>query len=248
MATSWDTIKGNAHAKDFFKSLAGSPERLTGPYLLVGPVGSGKETLARLTASQILGIEFHLLDSHPNWRLFQKDGKTIKVEAVRRWLADVRQTGSGGIVFGLLAGAEQLTEEATNALLKTLEEPPAGVVLFLTATNVSRLLPTLTSRCVVVRLNRQRTIEENSKTEQLFSMPFWKLSLEAVSYSDKDSAGQFSVLNQELIQIAQERLLRALPDRQARTIWLKRAEAVIRLVIDRQRYLSSRLLMETIQL
>jgi len=52
----------------------------------------------------------------------------------------------------VLAGADRLTVEAANALLKTLEEPPSDTVLILTATNLEGVLATIQSRCRQVRL------------------------------------------------------------------------------------------------
>lgn len=52
----------------------------------------------------------------------------------------------------LIARAERMTEEAANALLKTLEEPPAHVILALTTTDAGLLLPTIVSRCQALPL------------------------------------------------------------------------------------------------
>ena len=62
----------------------------------------------------------------------------------------------------IIEGAEHLNEESANCLLKTLEEPPAGVVIVLLTTNEDRLLPTIVSRCQRVELLQvpPRTIEE----------------------------------------------------------------------------------------
>ena len=49
--------------------------------------------------------------------------------------------------------AEKMTREAQNALLKTLEEPPAYVVMFLLTSNVQMLLPTIQSRCIILNIN-----------------------------------------------------------------------------------------------
>lgn len=48
--------------------------------------------------------------------------------------------------------AEKMTAEAQNALLKTIEEPPAYAVIFLLTTNLGKLLPTILSRCVVLNI------------------------------------------------------------------------------------------------
>ncbi|MDR5750653.1 MULTISPECIES: DNA polymerase III subunit delta' [unclassified Caballeronia] len=74
--------------------------------------------------------------------------KEIKIEQVRA-LLDFCTLGShrGGARVVLLYPAEALNVAAANALLKTLEEPPSGVVFLLVSARVDRLLPTITSRC-----------------------------------------------------------------------------------------------------
>jgi DNA polymerase III subunit delta' len=74
--------------------------------------------------------------------------KEIKIEQVRA-LLDFCGVGShrGGARVVVLAPAESLNVAASNALLKTLEEPPAGVVFLLVSARIDRLLPTIISRC-----------------------------------------------------------------------------------------------------
>jgi hypothetical protein len=58
----------------------------------------------------------------------------------------------GGARVAIIEGAERMNEDAQSALLKTLEEPPAGVTIALCADGEARLLPTVRSRCARVRL------------------------------------------------------------------------------------------------
>jgi DNA polymerase III subunit delta' len=74
--------------------------------------------------------------------------KEIKIAQVRA-LLDFTGVGShrGGARVVVLAPAEALNVAAANALLKTLEEPPAGVVFLMVSARIDRLLPTIISRC-----------------------------------------------------------------------------------------------------
>ncbi|MEZ2348959.1 DNA polymerase III subunit delta' [Caballeronia sp. RCC_10] len=74
--------------------------------------------------------------------------KEIKIEQVRA-LLDFCGVGShrGGLRVVLLYPAEALNVAAANALLKTLEEPPSGVVFLLVSARIDKLLPTIISRC-----------------------------------------------------------------------------------------------------
>ena len=68
----------------------------------------------------------------------------------------------GGALVDIIVCADRMTEDAQSALLKTLEEPPAGTILLLTAADEERLLPTIRSRCVRIRLGpvSRRDVEE----------------------------------------------------------------------------------------
>ena len=58
----------------------------------------------------------------------------------------------GGARVAIIEGADRMNEDAQSALLKTLEEPPAGVTILLCADQEARLLPTVRSRCFRLRL------------------------------------------------------------------------------------------------
>ena len=94
--------------------------------------------------------------THPDWyRLEAEKGKSsLGIDAVRdvtEKLYHFAQQGGAKIVW--LPDASQLTEAAANALLKTLEEPPADCWFFLSAREPARLLPTLRSRCMTWHLS-----------------------------------------------------------------------------------------------
>ena len=78
----------------------------------------------------------------------EPEKKTVGIEQIR----DLERTLGFKPHYGryrvtVVREAEQMTEEASNAFLKTLEEPPAGNILILNVTDPSRLLPTIVSRC-----------------------------------------------------------------------------------------------------
>jgi DNA polymerase-3 subunit delta' len=139
-------------------------------YLITGPVGVGKATLARaFTASlvceasrdgdacgvcaQCTRVE---AGTHPDVRQVtrEEDRRDIRTEQARdvtRWLT-LRPLMSARKV-AVIDDAECLNEHGQNALLKTLEEPPGASVLLLLAAHASLLLPTVRSRCQRVRLD-----------------------------------------------------------------------------------------------
>lgn len=138
--------------------------------LFVGPEGVGKRTLARGLAQAIFcesrpplvltacglcpGCVQVAGDSHPD--LLEagrpEDKQDLPVETIRGlcdWFALKPMRGPGKVA--ILDDADHLTVEASNAFLKTLEEPPPGAVLVLIAAAVETLLPTILSRCQAVR-------------------------------------------------------------------------------------------------
>jgi DNA polymerase-3 subunit delta' len=142
-------------------------------YLFSGPPGLGRRTLA-LRFAQALncpqpsapgipcgecrdcrGFES---ETHPDLSVVQaeSEGRTLKVEQVR----EVRRMLSlkpfqASYRVALFLRFQEASEGAANALLKTLEEAPAHVLLLLTADAPEQLLPTITSRCELLRLRPQ---------------------------------------------------------------------------------------------
>ncbi|QGM21588.1 DNA polymerase III subunit delta' [Spiribacter sp. 2438] len=138
--------------------------------LLAGPAGIGKTTLSHLMAAQLLcetpgatepcghcrGCHLRHAGSHPDARLLvpEEGGSGIlKIEAIRQ-LVDFSQRTSqySGYRVARLLPAEAMNRSAANALLKTLEEPPASVCLLLVSHQPSRLPATIRSRCQIFRL------------------------------------------------------------------------------------------------
>jgi DNA polymerase-3 subunit delta' len=173
----WSII-GHAWAVEFLRrSIAGN--RIAHAYLIGGPEGVGKALLA-LRLAQALNCDEGGIDpclrcrscqriergNHPDVRIAgmatQAAGakaddaarqKELKIDTVREWQRDMMLKPYEGRrrVF-ILHDAEKLNEAASNAMLKTLEEPPPYATLILVAHTVGSLLPTVVSRCQLLRL------------------------------------------------------------------------------------------------
>ena len=139
-------------------------------YLLGGPQGTGRRTLA-LRAAQALNCENPPSSGefcgecrpcrgfgrgqHPDLLLVERqDGdRDIKVDAVRELSRGLSRTPlEARTQVALILHFEQASEGAANALLKTLEEPNPSALIFLTATDEDSLPATIVSRCEVIRL------------------------------------------------------------------------------------------------
>jgi DNA polymerase-3 subunit delta' len=138
-------------------ALAGTPSHA---YLFRGPKGAGKRAAARAFAAEILAGASEdpgdvrrraLLDPspHPDLVWLTPRGAQHLVEEVRERViraAAYRPFEGGKRVF-VVEAAEALRDESQNALLKTLEEPPAFVHLILLSSEPEALLETIASRC-----------------------------------------------------------------------------------------------------
>ncbi|MGI5826150.1 MAG: hypothetical protein ACOX50_01925 [Patescibacteria group bacterium] len=127
--------------------------------------GNNKERLRKV--QEILGFE--IKEDHPDflWLKTPEKKDSIGIEEARRlqkFLLLKPYSREKKVV--LIEGAEALTIEAQNALLKTLEEPPAKSQIILTLPDESLLLPTIVSRCQLITLNHQSQITLTDKEEK----------------------------------------------------------------------------------
>ncbi len=133
---------------------AHAEDRLAHAYLVTGVEGSGKRQLLSDLASMILaGTDAPL--THPDVHVLEPESKSrrIRTEAIRELERQLRMRSlRGGKKIGIVFDADRLQEQAANAFLKTLEEPPANSHLFLVSSLPDQLLETVLSRCIEVPL------------------------------------------------------------------------------------------------
>jgi DNA polymerase-3 subunit delta' len=133
---------------------AHAQDRLAHAYLVTGPEGSGKRKLVEELCALLLPGAGDPLE-HPDAHVLQPESKSrrIRTEAVRELERELQMRSlRGGCKVGVIFDADRLVENAGNAFLKTLEEPPAHSQLFLVSSLPDQLLPTILSRCIEVRL------------------------------------------------------------------------------------------------
>ena len=145
-------------------------------YILSGPVGSGRHTLARLLAAAMVctaapekkpcgqcGPCRKVRDNiHPDVKLISGpgDGKPISVDQVRALRTDAYiRPNEGERKVYLLERAEQMNPSAQNAMLKLLEEGPSYAAFLLLAENSAALLQTVRSRCEELALTPVSPLE-----------------------------------------------------------------------------------------
>ena len=126
-------------------------------YLLTGPAGSGKRRYADRFAAALLDCPPHRIESrtHPDLFVLEPEGQGILIEGARRLRRDLhlRPFEADRRVY-LILDAHLLRDESANALLKSLEEPPAYGVFVLVSDHAERMLPTIRSRLQAVDFRR----------------------------------------------------------------------------------------------
>lgn len=159
----FDSLLGNERLKENLRMSVGRG-RISHFYLISGPAGSGKRTLARLLAAAILCQEQNkpclacnacrkvMGVTHPDCITIEDpEHKTVAVKIVRDARADMyimpNESNRKIYIF-----PQELGIEGQNALLKILEEPPEYGVFILLSDNPEKLLPTVRSRCTELSL------------------------------------------------------------------------------------------------
>lgn len=192
----FETLLGNDRLKDnLTKSL--QKGRISHFYLISGPQGSGKHTLAKLLSAAILCQDAQapcgkcnvcrkvMENNHPDViTVDDPEHKAVAVKLVRQAREDMyilpNESDHKIYIF-----PQELGVEGQNALLKILEEPPKYGVFILLSTNAEQLLPTVRSRCTELALT---ALPESVLTREL-SKEFPDATPEALTAAAVRSGG-----------------------------------------------------------
>ena len=192
----FESLLGNERLKENLISSLGRGH-ISHFYLISGPAGSGKHTLAKLLAAAILcgganapcgscsACRKLLSGNHPDFITVEDpEHKTTAVKIVRQMRDDmfIRPNEAD---YKRYLFPQELGIEGQNALLKILEEPPAYGVFILLTDNPDKLLPTVRSRCTELALQAIPTRE----LEAALSREFPELSSEDVAAASMRSGG-----------------------------------------------------------
>lgn len=156
--------------------------------LIVGPSGQGKAAFVRQLAKFALCSSAQKASAacgqcseclifeaggQADWMEIRRaeDKKEILIDQIRGFCADIQLTANNNTVgrFALIHQADRLNNAAANALLKTLEEPPRGAHILLTAEQVSRIPATIRSRCSRLMMPRANAQQARDFLGEAFS-------------------------------------------------------------------------------
>jgi len=194
--------------------------RIAHAYLLRGPSASIKEALAFEFAAGLLcdhpapdgsacGTCYSCKEvakrAHPDLYVIQKEGSAIRIKRSHEVLREAlsRPFHSRRKVF-ILQDAEEMTDEASNALLKLVEEPPSYVVFILTTGNASKIPETIISRCQVIPCrqlpapheDREALMERGKEAERLLREILESSPVEeAVKYAKTEPAERLNLVS-----------------------------------------------------
>lgn len=201
-------------------------------YLFAGPEGIGKALLAQRLAQALVcetgGSDPCLVcrackrvvkGNHPDVRTVslqtQADGqktdaapsKRLSIDTIREWQRDIglRPFEAQRRVF-ILDDAQALTDQAANAMLKTLEEPPPYAVLILISHGAGDLLPTIVSRCRVLRLRPVSRDVVSATLRDQFNVDGGDAALVAAWSGGRLGWAVRAVENPDLLEQQQQRL------------------------------------------
>lgn len=162
----FENLVGNEKVKEYLNSTIEN-KNISHSFMFVGKPGIGKKQFAHQYAEMIMCLQDGKCDgnsakcdscvkfegnANPDYAEILPDGKTLKIEQIRNLQARIveKPITSRRKVY-VIDDADLMSEESQNCLLKTLEEPPEYAVIILIVSNESRILPTIKSRCVIIK-------------------------------------------------------------------------------------------------
>ena len=152
--------------------------RIAHAYLFEGDKGTGKHELSLWLAQRLFCQQVREeepcgtcvqckrieMGEHPNVRVIQPEGQSIKVDQIRQLQSEFSRKGfEKGMQIFIIQQADTMNVSAANSLLKFLEEPEGEMLAILEVESLGKMLPTIQSRCQIIHfnpLNKQQLVKQ----------------------------------------------------------------------------------------
>ncbi|MEX2441736.1 MAG: DNA polymerase III subunit delta' [Pontimonas sp.] len=164
----WDQLVGQETAIAAVRAAAApGSQAMTHAWMVVGPAGSGRSTLAHAFAATLVSngdddeaLAHVMAGTHPDVTLVATDRVSISIDEVRELVTQSYYSPSqSNWRVIIMEDADRMTERTSNVLLKALEEPPPQTVWILCAPSVQDVLPTIYSRVRTITLRTPSVLQ-----------------------------------------------------------------------------------------
>jgi DNA polymerase-3 subunit delta' len=214
-------LEPHAHARAVLEPVLSGQSEPSHAYLFHGPGGAGKRSAARAVAAELLAAGSPQPDgarararagSHPDltWVVPSGAHEILVSDIDQPVVAAASKTPFEGArrVF-VIERVDQLGDEAANRMLKTLEEPSGFVHLLLLTDRLTEVLPTISSRCQLVRFDAPALGEVAAGLHELGVAPETSLALARIALGDPEVAHALAGAEGAALRAAAEGFARA---------------------------------------
>ena len=144
----FNNIIGQEFAKKYILNSIKN-DKVNHAYMFEGIDGIGKKLFAKEFGKLLIDVDN--VDNSPDYINIEPTGNSIKISQIRELQSDIIIKPHSKYKIYIINHAEKMTVESQNALLKTLEEPPEYAIIILITNNKESLLPTIKSRCEIIK-------------------------------------------------------------------------------------------------
>jgi len=144
----FNNILGQEFAKKYIINSIRN-NKINHAYMFEGIDGIGKNLFAKELGKILMNIDN--VESSPDYISIDPTGSSIKIAQIRELQSDIIIKPHSDYKIYVINNAQKMTVESQNALLKTLEEPPEYAIIILITNNKESLLPTIKSRCEIIK-------------------------------------------------------------------------------------------------
>lgn len=144
----FNNIIGQEFAKKYITNSIKN-DKVNHAYMFEGIDGIGKNLFAKEFGKLLINVDN--VDNSPDYINIEPTGSSIKIAQIRELQSDIIIKPHSKYKIYVINHAEKMTVESQNALLKTLEEPPEYAIIILITNNKESLLPTIKSRCEIIK-------------------------------------------------------------------------------------------------